>query len=88
MHATSGVAHGVVEIDPRGTMGKEAAILGMVLFNLSPAELSATHAALVAGLDNGTLRQVVGQEFALAAAPKAHDAVMPAGAFGKIVITP
>jgi NADPH:quinone reductase len=81
-------SRGRVEIDPRGTMGKEAAILGMVLFNLSPIELATTHAALVAGLDNGTLRPVVGQEFSLDAAPKAHDAVMTAGAFGKIVITP
>ena len=81
-------SRGRVEIDPRGTMGKEAAILGMVLFNLSPMELATTHAALVAGLDNGTLRPVVGQEFSLADAPKAHDAVMTAGAFGKIVIAP
>ena len=81
-------SRGRIEIDPRGTMGKEAAIVGMVLFNLSPTELATTHAALVAGLDNRTLRPVVGQEFSLADAPKAHEAVMTAGAFGKIVITP
>lgn len=79
---------GRVEIDPRLTMGKEASILGMLLFNVTPQELSATHAALVAGLENHTLRPVVGQEFSLDDAPKAHVAVLASGALGKIVITP
>ncbi|MGC4085828.1 MAG: zinc-binding dehydrogenase [Vicinamibacterales bacterium] len=78
---------GRVEIDPRGTMAKEAAILGMLLFNVTPQELTATHAALVAGLENRTLRPVVGREFSLADAPRAHEAVLESGALGKIVIT-
>lgn len=81
-------SRGRVEIDPRGTMGREASIHGMVLFNVPPADLASIHAALVAGLESGTLRPVVGQEFALDDAPLAHDAVMKAGAFGKIVIAP
>ncbi len=79
---------GRIEIDPRLTMGKEASILGMLLFNVTPQELAATHAALVAGLENRTLRPVVGQEFTLEDAPKAHAAVLAPGALGKIVITP
>ena len=47
---------GRVEIDPRGAMGRDAAILGMTLFNATPAELASIHAALVAGLANGTLK--------------------------------
>ena len=54
---------GRVEIDPRGTMGRDAAILGMTLFNVTPAEFAEIHAALVAGLANGTLNPVVGREF-------------------------
>ncbi len=81
-------SRGRVEIDPRGTMGKEGSILGMLLFNVTPQELAATHAALVAGLENRTLQPVVGQEFSLDDAPKAHAAVMASGALGKIVITP
>ena len=57
---------GRVEIDPRRTMGRDAAILGMTLFNVSRAELRAIHAALVAGLANGTLNPVVGREMPLA----------------------
>jgi len=43
------------------------------------------HAALDAGLANGTLRPVVGREFRWRGAA-AHDAVMEAGAHGKIVL--
>jgi len=81
-------SRGRVEIDPRGTMGKDGSILGMLLFNVSPAELAATHAALIAGLENRTLRPLVGQTFPLEAAPQAHEAVLASGALGKIVINP
>jgi NADPH2:quinone reductase len=77
-----------VEIDARGLMGRDASVHGMLLFNVPPAELAATHAALVAGLENRTLRPVVAQEFALADAPRAHEAVLAGGAHGKVVITP
>jgi NADPH2:quinone reductase len=81
-------SRGRIEIDPRGTMGREGAILGMLLFAVTPPELAATHAALVAGLENRTLRPLVGREFSLAEAPKAHEAVLAPGALGKIVINP
>jgi NADPH2:quinone reductase len=77
---------GRVEIDPRQTMGRDAAILGMTLFNVSPAELVSIHAAIVAGLANGSLSPVVGREMPLAEAPHAHEAVMEPGALGKIVL--
>jgi len=79
---------GRIEIDPRGTMGKDAAIVGMTLFNAGPAELVAIHAALVAGLANGTLNPVVSREFPLADAAKAHVAVLEPGSLGKIVLVP
>lgn len=46
------------------------------------------HAALVAGLANGSLRPVIGQEFPLAEAAKAHHALMETRAYGKIVLIP
>jgi NADPH:quinone reductase len=78
---------GRVEIDARQTMARDAAILGMVLLNASDADLASIHAALVAGLANGTLKPVVGRELRLAEAPAAHEAVMQDGALGKIVLT-
>lgn len=81
-------SRGTVEIDPRATMGRDAAIYGMSLPNASASEMASIHAALVAGLENGTLRPIVGQEMPLADAPAAHRAVMEPGAYGKIVLLP
>jgi len=79
---------GRVEIDPRKSMGKDGAILGMTLFNADAGEFREIHAGIVAGLENGTLRPVIGKELPLSDAPQAHQAVMEPGAFGKIVLIP
>ena len=77
---------GRVEIDARQAMGRDAAILGMTLFNATDADLVEIHAALIAGLANGTLNPVIGREIPLAEAARAHEAVMEPGALGKIVL--
>ncbi len=79
-------SRGPVEIDPRNTMQRDADIRGMILPNTPPEEMASIHAALVAGLENGTLRPVIGNEFPLAEAAQAHRAVMEPGAMGKIVL--
>jgi NADPH2:quinone reductase len=81
-------SRGRVEIDPRKTMGRDAAILGMTLFNATRDEFHEIHSGLITGLENATLNPVVGKELPLSDAPKAHDAVMQGGAFGKIVLVP
>lgn len=81
-------SRGTVEIDPRDAMGKDALVLGMSLFNATEAELNGIHAAIFAGLENGTLNPVVGLQFPLAEAAQAHHAVMEQKAFGKIVLVP
>jgi len=81
-------SRGPVEIDPRNTMQRDADVRGMILPNTPPAEMAGIHAALVAGLENGTLRPVIGKEFPLAEAAQAHRAVMEPGALGKIVLIP
>jgi len=79
-------SRGPVEINPRDTMQRDADVRGMILPNTSPAEMASIHAALFAGLENGTLRPVIGKEFPLAEAAQAHKAVMKSGALGKIVL--
>ncbi|MGA2988010.1 MAG: NADPH:quinone reductase [Terriglobia bacterium] len=79
---------GNIEINPREIMRRDAAVLGMVLWNASRQDLASIHAGIVAGLENGSLRPVVGKEFPLAKAPQAHRAVMEPGAFGKIALVP
>lgn len=79
---------GSIEINPRLSMTKDASILGMSLVNATREELAGIHAALVAGLSNGTLRPAVGREMPLAEAAAAHAAIMEPGAHGKIVLIP
>jgi NADPH2:quinone reductase len=69
-------------------MSRDAAILGISLGNASEREVMSMHAALVGGLANGTLRPVIGEEFPLAEAAKAHHAVIESRAYGKIVLIP
>jgi NADPH:quinone reductase len=80
---------GSIEINPRGTMAREADIRGVMLFGASPEEFQAMHAATFAGLEAGTLRPVIAKKFGLADASKAHETVMQhGGAHGKIILVP
>ena len=79
---------GRIEIDPRKIMGKEAAVYGMALWNLSEDELAGIHGQLAAGLAGGALSPVVNVELPLAEAPRAHALIMEPGARGKIVLVP
>lgn len=81
-------SRGRIEIDPRDTMMRDADIRGLRLGNATPEEARRIHAALVAGLENGTLRPAIGRRFALAQAADAHRAIMEPGAQGKIVLLP
>jgi NADPH2:quinone reductase len=78
---------GTIEINPRDLMSREADVRGVLLFGTSEQEGREMHAALGAGLENGTLRPVIGQRIPLAEAARAHEQIMKsAGAMGKIVL--
>jgi NADPH2:quinone reductase len=77
---------GRVEIDPRLAMGRDASILGMTLFNATDRDIAEIHAAVIAGLTNGTLNPVIGRELPLADAARAHETLMQPGAIGKIIL--
>jgi NADPH:quinone reductase len=77
---------GRIEINPRDAMGRDAAIIGMTLFNATERDLAEIHAALIAGLTTGILNPVIGREMPLADAARAHEAVLEPGAHGKIVL--
>lgn len=81
-------SRGSVEINPRDLMTREGAVLGMVIWDVPDAEAAQIHAALQAGLGNGTLRPVIASELPLASAPEAHRRIMESGARGKIVLIP
>jgi len=78
---------GRIEIDPRQTMGKDSAILGMSLWNASDQELLEIHQLMARGFAGGQLRPAVGPTFPLAEAARAHETVFEPGARGKVVLT-
>ncbi len=77
---------GSIDFNPRLTMGKDATIRGMALFNAPPEDFDEIHDAIYKGLLEGFLNPIVGKTFALADAPKAHHEVIESKAFGKIIL--
>jgi NADPH2:quinone reductase len=81
-------SRGPTEINPRDAMARDADIRGFTLFNATEPELREIRAALVAGLETGTLHPVVGTRIPLAEARRAHEEIMKSsGALGKMVLT-
>lgn len=78
---------GEITVNPRDLMSRRSSVCGFTLWAITEAEGKEIHAAIAAGLENGTLRPVVDKEFALKDAAKAHEAILAAGTHGKIVLT-
>lgn len=81
-------SRGDATITPRDLMSRDASIHASTLWNISDADAADTHAGLIAGLENGTLRPVVSKEIPLGQAARAHQEVLEPGAAGKIVLLP
>ncbi len=79
---------GKVEINPRDTMSKEAAIIGMTIMRASPEDTVRIHNELVHLLTEGALNPSIREKLPLKEAPLAHKKVMEPGAYGKIVLIP
>lgn len=77
---------GEITIDPRDLMARRASARGFTLWAITPEEEADIHAGLIAGLENGTLRPVVGKELPLADAARAHKEILEPGAAGKLVL--
>ena len=79
---------GEITINARDLMARRASARGFTLWALTEAEEADIHAGLIAGLENGTLRPVVGKELPLAEAARAHKEILEPGAHGKIALVP
>ena len=79
---------GSLQFNPRVTMGKDATIYGMALFNAPRADFDEIDKAIFEGLTAGYLAPTISKTFALADAPKAHHEVIESKALGKIVLVP
>jgi NADPH2:quinone reductase len=67
-------------------MSRRASARGFTLWGITEREESDIHAGIIAGLENGTLRPIVGKEMPLAEAARAHKEILEPGAHGKIVL--
>lgn len=81
-------SRGDVTISPRDLMTRIGSIRAFTLWGITEAEEKEIHAGIYAGLEDGTLRPVVGKELPLAEAARAHKEILEPGAFGKIVLVP
>src|SRR5262250_2119322 len=79
---------GEITINPRDLMLRRAVVRGFTLWATTDGEAADIYAGLIAGLENGTLRPVVGKELPLAEAARAHKEILEPGASGKIVLIP
>ena len=79
---------GETTINPRELMARRGSIRAFTLWATDESERAEIHAGIIAGLENGTLRPVVGKEIPLAEAARAHKEVLEPGAQGKIVLVP
>ncbi|MGB7434745.1 MAG: NADPH:quinone reductase [Candidatus Acidiferrum sp.] len=79
---------GEITINPRELMGRRGTVCGFTLWGITDTEDKEIHAAIAAGLENGTLRPIVGKEFPLKDAAKAHEEILAPGSFGKIILVP
>jgi NADPH2:quinone reductase len=79
---------GEIAINPRDLMSRRGTVRGFTLWAITPAEEAEVHAGIIAGLENGTLRPVIGKEMPLAEAARAHKEILEPGAAGKIVLIP
>jgi NADPH2:quinone reductase len=81
-------SRGEISITPRDLMARTSSVRGFVLWGISEADEADVHAGLYAGLENGTIRPVVGKELPLGEAVRAHKEILETGAHGKIILIP
>ncbi len=79
---------GEITVNPRDLMSRRGSVRGFTLWALTAPEEADVHAGIIAGLENGTLRPVVGKELPLSEAARAHKEILEPGAAGKIVLIP
>ena len=79
---------GEITINAGDIMGKRSTVKGFTLWAATEKEMTEIHAGLYAGLENGTMRPIIGKKIPLGEAARAHKEVLEPGSHGKIVLVP
>ncbi len=77
---------GTVEINPRDLMARDAAVFGVALANVKPAELALIAKALKPLFEKGVLKPVIRRTYELTELAQAHEDVLKSGALGNLVV--
>jgi NADPH2:quinone reductase len=81
-------SRGPHELNARDLMSRDAELHGVLLMIAPPSALVTAHAAIVAGLRQGSLNPIIEKELPLAEAAEAHRLIGARRASGKIVLVP
>jgi len=81
-------SRGDATITPRDLMSAAHRCGRFTLWAAQPGENRGNPRGTHAGLENGTLRPVVGKQFPLAEAARAHQEILEPGASGQIILVP
>ena len=80
-------SRGPVEIDARNLMLREADVRGITINSATAADRAGIFGRVTAGLEEGSLRPVIGKKYPLHEAARAHEELMSSTARGKMVLT-
>jgi NADPH:quinone reductase len=81
-----GGTDGAVNLDHTPLLWKGASVIGLYIGLATPQQSAQIHAAIYSGLENGTLRPAVAQEFALSEVAESHETVRLASSSGKVML--
>lgn len=80
-------SRGTIQIDPRHTMTKGLAILGMSAINLDATETAVAYSELTKLVDEGEILPLVGDVLSLDKAAEAHEQILTKKGNGKLILT-
>uniref|UniRef100_A0A1B6LR62 Enoyl reductase (ER) domain-containing protein n=1 Tax=Graphocephala atropunctata TaxID=36148 RepID=A0A1B6LR62_9HEMI len=80
-------SRGPVEVDPRNFIRTEGSVVGVNVKQITKEEFTEFSTAVVAGMEKGWVKPVVGKEYSMGEIQQAHkDLIRSHGAYGKMVL--
>ena len=81
-------SRGLVQIQPRELMVRDADIRGLIWFNAPKGVVGKVFGDFYSALADGSIRPVIRRSFPLSSAAEAHELQMTRGSLGKLVLIP
>jgi NADPH2:quinone reductase len=81
-------SRGLVQIQPRELMVRDADIRGLIWFNAPKGVVGKVFGDFYSGLADGSIKPIIRRSLPLANAPEAHELQMTRGSLGNLVLLP